>query len=113
MRWYSSYCFFVALNMENKQFNQNALVKVTWQYKVRHTSCVPFMDYRLVFLKSNPELALVVMGINIKTNKIRVHTPVNETQIIEFPPECLLPFDYAGLVVSESVNIGEINVCLN
>jgi hypothetical protein len=90
-----------------KIFKQDELHPCDYQYLISHTSVDGFKENETVFLKSNPELPLKVQGISKLFNHILVLTPDNK--IISFPPECLLQYSYAGLLIWKR----KIAVCLN
>lgn len=67
------------------------------QYQIVHdyTSC--FKEGQKVFLKSNPELPLTVIAITEDLIEIGWQKD-NEFYKNYFPPQCLLQYNYAGLV---------------
>ena len=81
------------------------------QYQVKFDRSRYFGLGQKVFLKSNPELPLTVTNIGEKYNTVEVSWMdkqgcFNET---DFPPECLLPYEYAGLIIIKEKHY----ICLN
>ena len=79
-----------------KIFNKNELKLNPFQYFVRHETTLKFQIGDKVFLKSNPEYPLNVYDIDLKY----IHC-VDDNGVIhnDFPPETLLHYKDAGLVV--------------
>lgn len=95
--------------MNEDLFNENDLRHSKIQYVVRHTSSNMFKAGESVFLKSNPEVKLIVFDTSDKEVEV-VHA--NDLACFEhmtFPPECLLQYRYAGLVELNK----KYKICIN
>lgn len=80
--------------------DSNDLNKCDIQYQVRFESSLDFVVGEKVFLKSNPELPLTVTHVGILFNSVEVMWMSNKSiNITKFPPQCLLPYRFAGLII--------------
>lgn len=95
--------------MNERLFGKNDLVKCDWQYQVTLEKYEDFSIREDVFLKSNPEHPMAIIGLdgnnivcgwNDKFGKYHKHF---------FVPETILPFKYRCLVIGK----GKFNICLN
>ena len=84
--------------MEEGIFKHNDLILCDWQYTIKHTNVNYFVQGEKVFLKSNPENLMTVHSINKRNITTIWYTILNEMQMCEFPPECILQYKYAGLL---------------
>ena len=97
--------------MSKQYFDQDDLTPLIWQYSVRIPDASFFIVGELVFLKSNPEHQLIVESINVFANKVIVIAP--NGSMIDFVPQCILPYNLRGFVCAESIMIDHIEICLN
>lgn len=77
------------------------LKKCDNQYLVSNKSIFDFRIGEKVFLKSNPEFAIVVSGFD-KPNKTVICKYFNskgDLKFVDFPPQCILSYKYAGLII--------------
>jgi len=93
---------------ENNNFDFNDLELVDYQYKITHNSTNIFNIGEEVFLKSNPEIKLIVYSIN-KKEITTIRYIKNEIDLNSFPPQCLLQYKYRGLLKYKN----KFNICLN
>ncbi len=89
-------------------FNSEELRKSDIQYLIRHTSTSKFKKGEIVFLKSNPEQPIKVEFISEKQVYCSWMSVDGIKQNASFPPQCLLQYLYAGLIVYKGKPI-----CLN
>lgn len=84
--------------IEDNVFKKSDLELVNWQYQVRYNSVDDFKLGQEVFLKSNPECPMVVNSLH--ENMVGVYWKLEngDLDFHEFPPQCLLPYKFAGLV---------------
>lgn len=95
--------------LNEKKFNSDELVKVEYQFLIKHETPENFNIGEKVFLKSNPEIVLLVHSI--KNDKVLCYWYSNgEIQFSEFPPECVLQYKYRVLLSHSKINA---NICLN
>ena len=90
-------------------FNVNELRLCDMQYKMRHINVNNFNEGEKVFLKSNPEHEMTVFNINKGTITVISENDEGEISLIEFPPECILQYRFAGLMVWKNL----YELCLN
>ena len=89
----------------NKRFHSDDLQLVDWLHTVRHHNTDNFKRGDRVFLKSNPECALHVYFIGPDKVSVMWYDNNGILQFAEFPPECILQYKYAGLMVYRRSNI--------
>jgi hypothetical protein len=79
------------------------------QYKVRHHSTDCFKIGEVVFVTLDPNLPVKV--VKVKENEVIISNPLTDGtfQICSLPPECLLQYKYAGLIVYKK----QYDICLN
>ena len=80
-------------------FKEEDLKSCEWQYNIKHTDTNNFKCGEEVFLKSNPENPMTVLSINkndITTLWYDIHDNI---QTHKFFPECIIQYEYAGLLV--------------
>jgi len=70
-----------------------------YQHEIRHINTKLFSVGEKVFLKSNPECQMTVYSINKNNATVRWHNKKNEIEMCSFPPECILQYKYAGLLI--------------
>jgi len=87
-------------------FNPRQLKKIPWQYTIRHQHVLNFQIGEKVFLKSNPEVPLVV--ISITSDAIYCRCPQGELEY--FLPQTILQYKWAGLQQNDKTGI---KICLN
>ena len=88
---------------------EDDLILTDFQYLIRHTTVDDFKVGERVFLKSNPEFPMTVYSFDdgeiacewVAKNSIRNYH--------FFPPESILQYEYAGLVVFRKL----YHMCLN
>lgn len=87
--------------MNEESFNEDELRKADLQYQITIKSATSFNIGEKVFLKSNPELILVVNRIYEESNGVWVEWLSKKGRIdgAMFQPETILPFTFAGLVI--------------
>lgn len=95
--------------MQEGYFKEKDLKKYDAQYMIRHHDVECFVYGQKVFLKSNPECPMRVYLINKTTVSTIWHTKTNKIEICEFPPECILQYEYAGLITYRE----KFNISLN
>lgn len=91
-------------------FKYSELRKCNLQYKINHHCGLIFKIGETVFLKSNPEIPMRVDKVEV--SKVHVSweaVGTRDRQKTTFPPECLLHYKDAGLLVYND----EFDVCLN
>lgn len=88
--------------------NHSDLKKCDLQYQVRHKSTDKFKVGEIVFLKSNPEWPMKVAFIDNEEVTCEWKNSLGNLEGASFPPECLLQYVYAGLIVWKGTNL-----CLN
>ena len=79
-------------------FKQEDLKLCDYQYTIRHTDVNSFVLGEKVFLKSNPEHPMIVHSVNENSITTIWNSSDGETQICEFPSECILQYKYAGFL---------------
>jgi hypothetical protein len=84
--------------MKDRIFKQDDFRLSDWQYTIRHTDVQNFVCGERVFLKSNPELTMIVHSVNKKNITTRWYNIYNEIQLEEFPPESILQYKYVALL---------------
>lgn len=86
--------------LQENIFSGNELRACDWQYVINLTKVSDFKVGNLVFLKSNPEVPLLITKLNLKSNEITVNWLSNDgiPQFIKFKPHMILPYKYAGLM---------------
>ncbi len=84
--------------MEEGIFKQEDLRLCDWQYTIRHDNVDCFERGEKVFLKSNPEHLMTVHSVNKSSITTIGYTKLNEMQLREFPPECILQYKYIALL---------------
>lgn len=95
--------------LNEASFKGSDLVKTEYQFLIRHQTSNNFIIGEKVFLKSNPEVILIVHST--KNNKVLVYWYANtEIQFAEFPPECVLQYKYRPLLTHSKTSF---NICLN
>jgi hypothetical protein len=87
-------------------FKEKDLVLCDFQYEIRHTDVNYFKIGEEVFLKSNPEISMKVCGFSEDSKQVVVKLAYEK---ISFPPECVLQYRYAGLLVWRK----KYKICLN
>lgn len=94
-----------------KRFKRKDLKLCDYQYQIVHTNTKMFKAGQVVFLKSNPEIEMIVLDVKEKT--VTVMFEINEKKKVwgktDLQPECILQYKYAGLLIVNK----KINVCLN
>jgi hypothetical protein len=68
-------------------FNPDDLKLCKYQYKIYHHNIKNFEIGQKVFLKSNPNVELMINYLDENNNKINCSG-------INFPPECILQYEY-------------------
>lgn len=76
-------------------FKESELKLMKYQYAVSHETPLKFKIGEKVFLKSNPEVVLVVVDVTLDSVIVKVKNGVEE---MSFPPQCLLQYKFAGLI---------------
>ena len=77
---------------------KNGLIKCKCQHTIRHHTTDAFKVNEIVFLKSNPECPMKVKEIT-ETEVITEWNDIyGELQTASFFPECILQYEYAGLI---------------
>jgi hypothetical protein len=84
--------------MKNNVFRRDQLRKKEIQYLIRHKLTLKFKEGDIVFLKSNPELPLKVIYIDLEKVYCKLDDPC-DNEVISFPPECLLHYKDGGLFI--------------
>lgn len=79
--------------------NINDLRLFDIQHQVRHESTDKFKIGERVFLKSNPEVPLIVYRITEKEITVIWNDKLGNTHTWDMPPQCILQYKYAGLVI--------------
>ena len=95
--------------IENGRFNEKDLNKCSWQYAVRHQSTDNFCVGENIFLGSNPEVPMIVLKVHEKEIYANVIDLLGNINTYTFPPQCVLQYKYASLIVYKD----KYNVCLN
>jgi hypothetical protein len=95
--------------MNDNIFNQDDLRVCAWQYTIRHKKSMQFIVGEKVFLKSNPEKPMVIYCIDNDNVIVTIENEYGDYEYLEFPPECLLQYSYAGLITFKS----KIKICIN
>lgn len=85
--------------MKKSKFNQKDLVACDFQHTVRHKDVNCFIPGERVFLKSNPEHVMWVHSVMKNSITTVWHTGRNKIRTCNFPPECILQYRYAGLLI--------------
>jgi len=85
--------------MEEGIFKNEELILCDWNYTIKHDNVNCFNIGEKVFLKSNPEILMKVHSVNKNTVTTIWFNKLNEIQFNEFPPECILQYKYAGLLI--------------
>ena len=88
-------------------FNSDDLFKCSFQYQIRHHLTSNFYLGDNVFLKSNPEVELIVSEIKEKEIICFLKNNVNEKY--DFIPECILQYKYASLLIYND----KYKICIN
>ena len=87
--------------MFHKEFyRKNELALCEWQYADRCKFNYEFTIGEKVFLASNPEIDLIVVGFNKDNVKVS-HNDI----ISEFPPPCLIKIRFGGNIIHSRANI--------
>lgn len=89
----------------NHEFDKNQLKRISLQYMVTHTRAGAFKVGEKVFFKANPEEPMKVM--NVEGKMVQVKNSLGYG--MEFLPETILQYRYAGLMVYKH----EFDICLN
>lgn len=87
-------------------FKEGDLISCDLQYEIRHININCFKIGEEVFLKSNPECTMKVYGFSEDNKQILT---LFGYDIELFPPECLLQYRYAGLLIGRK----KYKICLN
>lgn len=95
--------------MNEGVFKKSDLRICDWQYSIRHEKVNNFVIGETVFLKSNPEHPMSVHLINEDNITTIWKTKTNKIEVCEFPPESILQYSYAGLLIYKE----KYNICLN
>ena len=85
-------------NLNTGAFKAEDLKLCDFQYEIKHNSIDDFKVGEEVFLKSNPETPMKVYGFS--EDKKSVLTSMGDNKY-SFPPECLLQYKYAGLLIAK------------
>jgi len=95
--------------MKNHSFNQDDLRHHHTQYKIRNKSIKDFEIGESVFLKSNPELPMIISRFKDDMVVCEWKTKGGESQSSTFNIHTILQYRYAGLVVYNQ----KYEFCLN
>ena len=91
-------------------FDPNNIRKSLWQYEVIHRKPTDFKLGERVFLKSSPDRPMLVRSIGEKNVVTTWDGKDGKKHVQAFPPECLLQYQFASLVVDRT---GSYKACLN
>lgn len=78
------------MSLKKGRFKADDLVLCDFQYEIRHTNVDCFKIGESVFLKCNPEVPMKVHSLN--NQKV---TCDHNGKLRDFPPECILQYDYS------------------
>ena len=87
----------------------NDLRVCDWQYEICHLETNLFVTGEIVFMKSSAHYPMIVCFIGKKEVSTLWENTSGEMQCESFPPECILQYRYAGLLVW----CGKYKICLN
>lgn len=90
--------------LQQAMFSQDDLRLYPIQYTVRHKSVDSFKIGEYVFLKSNPEVRLIVVSLNTKDNLVLIKLEFTE-DYYEFSPECILQYTQSSLIDLYGLNL--------
>jgi len=90
-------------------FHQDDLNLSDWQYAIRWHNTSEFKIGETVFLKSNPDQPMIICNIGEETITTVWKNNHNFSQTSVFPPECILQYKYASLLIAKRF----IHVCIN
>jgi len=87
-------------------FDNDELRLTDWQYFITHESTLKFKTGDMIFLKSNPEMKLRVINVGVE----KVFCIGKDKDIImDFFPQTILHYGYAGLMVYKREHIISLN----
>jgi uncharacterized protein YodC (DUF2158 family) len=88
----------ILLSLRSEPENNKAMFeKCFWQYKVRHHSVNDFAVGEMVFLKSNPEVPLIVCGFKYGQVCVTWFDDNGSRSEHYFVPEVILQYRFRGL----------------
>lgn len=93
----------------NKGINENDLTRCDFQYQVRHIDTNCFKISETVFLKSNPDVPLIIKGIFKDHVNCCLLKEKRYEEVIAFAPESILQYKYAGLLIWKD----KYKICIN
>lgn len=99
------------MEYNESSYNEGELSPAIWQYQKTFHELQDFYITQIVFLKSNPDVPLIVYDHSYDTNEIICVYVVDKiNRFVQFPPECILPYELACLVQTYD---GRYKICLN
>lgn len=96
-----------------ESFNADELKPSLWQFQVCHENVEGFEIDDLVFLKSNPDVPLKVIGLDAFRNKVYVRK-LGSATMAEYVPQVILQYELASLVKTHrNHEYNWMKLCLN
>lgn len=95
--------------LRSERYRASDLFRADFQYAVTHKTSLAFREGESVFLKSNPEWPMEVVGVYEEGVMVLNEVSKTEAEFIIMPPQCLLQYKYAGMLVWKRRQL----ICLN
>jgi hypothetical protein len=95
--------------MNSNTFGSSEINLCDWQYTIRHSDTSSFVCGEKVFLKSNPELPMIIHSMEDNQVMTTWKDTSGNKRCHNFKPECVLQYKYAPLMTVRKI----FSVCLN